>query len=202
MAKAVLGTQHIVADEVMLLLDLAYDRIGTANEGQAVVNPEIVGLGPLPEDPTQLKALWRTGFPSVHAVRPIPAAGLPDRVLSGGAESGVCPTRRGEVFCGPCPRLGVRLRDMHMPRQEGARPGTGVPTLLPELARGGEFFGDHRINIDVLGDVEVAARRVLKTRRAMRRKPDRRMRMRVRLGRSHDFKELKEFPLVGHAVFS
>src|SRR5262245_3109159 len=116
MAKAVLGAQHIVADEVMLLLDLAYDHVGTANEGQAVVYPEIVGLGAFPKDPAQLKALWRTSFPSVHAVRPIAAAGPRDHVLCGGAESGVCHTRCGEVFCGLCLRLCVSLRDMHMTR--------------------------------------------------------------------------------------
>src|SRR4029453_4170168 len=107
MAKAVLGAQHVVADEVMLLLDLAYDRIGTANEGQAVVDPEIVGLGRLPEDPAELQALWCTGSPRVQRVRPIPAAGLRDHVLCGGAESGVCHTRCGEVFCSLCLRLCV-----------------------------------------------------------------------------------------------
>src|SRR5262245_29563748 len=146
MAKAVLSAQHIVADEVMLLLDLAHDRVGTANEGQAIVNPEIVGPGALPKDPAQFQALWRTGFPRVHAVRPIPTASPRDRVLDGGAESGVRHTRRREMF--GCLRLclGICLRDMHMPCQEGARHGAGVTTLLPELAPGGKFFGDHRVD--------------------------------------------------------
>ena len=60
MAKSVLSAQHVVADEVMLLLDLADDCVGTTDQSQAVINPEIVGLGPLPEDPTQLQTLWRT----------------------------------------------------------------------------------------------------------------------------------------------
>src|SRR5215510_5645570 len=137
----------------MLLLDLANDRVGTADQSQAVVDPEIVGPGPLPEDPAQLQALGRTSLPSVHAVRPIPAAGPRNRVLCGGTESGVRHTRRGEMFGGLCLRLGVSLRDMHMPRQEGTRHGAGVTTLLPELAPGGEFFGDHRVDVDVLGDV-------------------------------------------------
>src|SRR5262245_9397541 len=202
MAKTVLGAQHVVADEVMLLLDLAYDRVGTAHQGQAVVDPEIVGLGPLSEHPTQLKALWCTSFPSIHAVRSIPAASPRNRVLCGGAESGLRHARRGEMFCGFSLRLCVGLRHMYMPRQEGARHGTGVTTLLPELAPGGKFFGDHRVDIDVLGDVEVAARRVLKTRRAVRSEPDRRMGLLVRLGRSHDFKELKELSIIGHGILS
>src|SRR5262245_58778191 len=102
MAKAVLGAQHVVADEVMLLLDLAYDRAWAADQGQAVVDPEIVGPGALPEDPAQLKALWRTVFPSIHAVWPIPAAGPRDRVLGGGTESGLRHTRRGEMCRGLC----------------------------------------------------------------------------------------------------
>src|SRR5262245_47266094 len=202
MAKAVLGTEHIVADEVMLLLDLAHDCVGAADQGQAVVDPEIVGPGALAEDPAQFEALWRTGFPSIHAIRPIPAAGARDGVLGGGTESGVRHTRRGEMFGSLCLRLLVRLRHMHMPRQEGAWHGSGVPTLLPELAPGGKFFGDHRVNIDVLGDMKVTARRILKTRRTVRRKPDRRMGLLIRLGRSHDFKELKELPIVRHSLFS
>src|SRR6266851_6936907 len=134
MAKAVLGAQHVVADEVMLLLDLANDRVGTADQRQAVVDPEIVGPGALPKNSAQLEALWRTGFSSVHAVRPIPAAGPRDRVLCGGTESGGRHTRRGEVFGGLCLRLCVSLRDMHMTRQESTRHGAGVTTLLPELA--------------------------------------------------------------------
>src|SRR5262245_9385930 len=130
MAKTMLGAQHVVADEVMLLLDLAYDRVGTAHEGQTVVDPEIVGLGPLPENPTQLTALWRTGFPSIHAVRSIPAASPRNRVLCGGTESVVRHTRRGEMFCGLGFCLRVGLRDMHMTRQEGARHGASVTTLL------------------------------------------------------------------------
>src|SRR4029450_10108720 len=156
MAKAMLGAQHVVADEVMLLLDLAHDRVGTAHEGQAVVDQEIVGLGPLPETPPQLKALWRTGFPSIHAVRSIPAASPRNRVLCGGAESGPPHTRRGEMFCGLGLRLRVGLRHMYMPRQEGARHGASVTTLLPELAPGGKFFGDPRVDIDGPGRREVA----------------------------------------------
>src|SRR5262245_12829742 len=201
MAKAVLSAQHVVADEVMLLLDLTNDRVGAADQRQAIVDPEIVGPGALPEDPAQLQALWCSGFPSVHAVRPIPGAGPCDRVLSGGTESGVRHTRRGEMFGGLCLRLCVSLRDMHMARQEGARHGAGVTTLLPELAPGSEFFGDHWVNIDVLGDVEVATCRVLKTRRAVRGKPDRRMGLLVWLGRGHDLKELKELSIVGHGIF-
>src|SRR5439155_20023714 len=105
MAKAVLGAEHIVADEVMLLLDLAYDRVGTTNQGQAIVDPEIVGLRPFPEDPAQLKALLRTGFPSVHAVRPVSAAGPRNPVLCRGAESGLRHTRRRDMLGG----LGLRL---------------------------------------------------------------------------------------------
>src|SRR5262245_32518044 len=202
MAKAVLSAQHVVADEVMLLLDLTNDRVGAADQRQAIVDPEIVGPGALPEDPAQLQALWCSGFPSVHAVRPIPGAGPCDRVLSGGTESGVRHTRRGEMFGGLCLRLCVSLRDMHMTRQEGARHGTGMTTLLPELAPGSEFFGDHRVDIDVLGNVEVAARRVLKARCAVRSEPDRRMGLLVRLGRGHNLKELKELTIVGHTVFS
>src|SRR4029453_4565103 len=185
----------------MLLLDLAHDRVGTAHEGKAVVDPEIVGLGPLPENPTQLKALWRTGFPSIHAVWSIPAASPRNRVLCGGAESGIRHTRRGEMFCGLGLRLRVGLRHMYMPRQEGARHGASVTTLLPELAPGGKFFGDHRVDIDVLRDMEVAMRRVLKTRRTVRSKPDRRMGLLIRLGCGHNLKELKELPIVGHGIF-
>src|SRR5215471_8216950 len=202
MAKAMLGTEHIMADEVMLLLDLAYDRVGAADQRQAVVDPEIVGPGALAEDSAQFEAFWRTGFPGVHAVRPIPAAGARDGVLGVGAERGVRHTRRGEMFCSLCLRLLVSLRNMHMTCQEGTRHRAGMPTLLPELAPGGKFFGDHRVDIDVLGDVKVATRRVLKTRRTVRGKPDRRMGLLIRLGRSHDLEELKELPIVRHSLFS
>src|SRR5215813_8466574 len=136
MAKAVLGAEHIVANEVMLLLDLAHDRVGAADQRQAVVNPEIVGPGALAEDPAQLEALWRTGFPSIHAIRPIPAAGARDGVLGSGTESGVRHTRRGEMFGSLCLRLLVSLCDMYMSRQESTWHGSGVPTLFPELAPG------------------------------------------------------------------
>src|SRR5262245_2045525 len=185
----------------MLLLDLANDRVGTTDQGQAIVDPEIVGLGQLPENPAQLKALWCTSLPSVHTVWPIPAAGPRDCVLCGGAESGSRHTRRGEVFCGLCLRLCVSLRYMHMTRQESARHGAGMTILLPELAPGGKFFGDHRVDIDVLGDVEVATRRVLKTGCTVRGKPDRRMGLLIRLGCGHDLNKLKEFPIVRHGIF-
>ena len=44
MAKAVLGTQYVVAYEVMLLLDLADHRVRAAYQSQAVIDPEIIGL--------------------------------------------------------------------------------------------------------------------------------------------------------------
>lgn len=37
MAKPMLGAQHVVAYEVMLLLDLADDRIGTPDQRQAIL---------------------------------------------------------------------------------------------------------------------------------------------------------------------
>ena len=67
MAKAVLGAQHVVADEVMLLLDLAHDRVGTADQRQAVVDPEIVGLGPLPET---RRSSRRSGVPASPVYMP------------------------------------------------------------------------------------------------------------------------------------
>src|SRR5262245_27354006 len=80
-ANAVLGTEHIVADEGVLLLDLADNRVGAADQRQAVVDPEIVGLGALPEDPAQLKTLRCARLPGVHAVRPVAVASLGDHLL-------------------------------------------------------------------------------------------------------------------------
>src|SRR6266699_2554192 len=71
MAKPELGAEHVVAYQVMLLLDLADDCVGAADQGQAVVDPEIIGLGPLLEHPPQLKTLWCTRFPNVPAIWPI-----------------------------------------------------------------------------------------------------------------------------------
>src|SRR6266536_4262060 len=144
----------------MLLSDLADDRIRAADQGQAVVDPEIIGLGPLLEHPPQLKTLWCPRFPDVPAIRPIPHAGPRDHVLSGCAESGLRHTRRGEMLRGLCLCLLVRLRHMHMARQEGARQGAGVTTLFPELTPGGEFLGDHGSDMDVLRDVEIVACRI------------------------------------------
>src|SRR2546425_206088 len=103
--------------------------------------------------------------------------------LSDGAERGVCHTRGSEMGRGLFSRLLVSLRHMYMARQEGARHGAGVTTLLPELAPGGEFLGDYRVDIDVLGDVEVIARRVSETGSAVRRKPDGTGGLLIRVGR-------------------
>src|SRR2546425_12395444 len=105
--------------------------------------------------------------------------------LSDGAEHGVCHTRGSEMGRGLFSRLLVSLRHMYMARQEGARHRAGVATLLPELAPGGKFLGDHWVNIDVLGDVEIVARRVCKTGRAVGRKPDGGMGLLLRIGSGH-----------------
>src|SRR5919109_527567 len=107
MAKPVLGAEHIVADQGMLLLDLPDHRIGAADQRQAVVDPEIIGLRPLAEYPTQLKTLWSTRLPSISAIRPWRHAALRRHLASGAAEFGVRRTRGGEMGGGFFPGLFV-----------------------------------------------------------------------------------------------
>src|SRR5262249_18821343 len=139
-----------MADESVLFLDLPDDRVGATDQRQAIVDPEIVGLGALPEDPPQLHTLWRPRFPHGRAIRPVLDASPRQHLLASGAERGVRHPRRSEMVRSLFPRLLVCLRHMHMARQEGTQHGAGVTTLLPELAPGSEFLGNHRVNINVL----------------------------------------------------
>src|SRR4029453_7414446 len=97
MTKPVLRAEHVVADEGVLLSDLSDHCVGAADECEAVVNPEIVGFTPLPENATQLKTLWSARFHGISAIWPGPHAALRHHLTSGAAEFGVCCARGGEM---------------------------------------------------------------------------------------------------------
>src|SRR2546430_8651767 len=97
MTEPVLRAEHVVADEVVLLSDLPDHCVGAADQCEAVVDPEIVGLRPLPEHPTQLKTLWSARFTGISAIWPGPHAALRHHLASSAAKFGVCCTRGDEM---------------------------------------------------------------------------------------------------------
>src|SRR5215510_2615946 len=86
---------------------------------------------------------------------------------------------------------------MHFSRKEGAGHGTFVTCLLPQTLPQSEFFRDHRVHIQVLGNVKVLGGRVLEETLAVTGEPYRRVRLLVRLGPGKGFLELPIFALIG-----
>src|SRR3989442_4500009 len=70
---------------------------------------------------------------------------------------------------------------MHFSSKEGAGHGAFVAGLLPETPPHNEFFRDHRVQIQVLGNVKVLGGRILEGTLAVTGEPYRRVRPLVRL---------------------
>ena len=86
--------------------------------------------------------------------------------------------------------LFVGLRHMHFSSKEGAGHGAFVAGLLPETPPHSEFFRDHRVQIQVLGNVKVLGGRILEGTLAVTGEPYRRVRLLVRLGPGEGLLEL------------
>src|SRR5439155_14301707 len=69
-ADAVAGAEDVVAGELLLRFELADDRVGAADEGQTVVDPEVVGLRAFLKHSPQLPPLRRRSLQRITLGRP------------------------------------------------------------------------------------------------------------------------------------
>src|SRR5262245_10578292 len=69
-ADAVAGAEDVVASELLLRFELADDRVGAADEGQTIVDPEVVGLRAFLKHPPQLPPLRRRSLQRLTLGRP------------------------------------------------------------------------------------------------------------------------------------
>ena len=60
-SELVTGAKNVVADQLMLFLQLARHRLRTSHQSDAVVHPEVEGVGPFPEGAPQFRPFRRPG---------------------------------------------------------------------------------------------------------------------------------------------
>src|SRR5215510_2015622 len=134
-ANPMSGAKDVVAGELALLLELAEDGVGAADEGQTVIDPKVVGLAAFLKHPTELLPLRRASLRGFEVWGSEANSRLGDELTSlyiAHQQVGLCLRTR----------LGIGLGDVDVARQEGMRHGAWMLVLLPESSVVGELLGD------------------------------------------------------------
>src|SRR5215211_111249 len=117
MANPMSGAEDVVAGELALFFQLVDHGVRATDEGQTVVDPEVIGLAAFLKHAPELLSLGCAPLCGFEIGRSEAEARLGDELTS-------LDIAHDQVGLGFGSRLGVGLGDVYMARQEGMRHGS------------------------------------------------------------------------------